>query len=108
MIGYEKMTFVVNQVSPELKLVMKSAASNLNEHVVTTALGIKRAEKALGYAQQTIGSDALTDARPNNWSDALRGKVAGLNIAGLGGPSIPRRSASAASLPSLPTATPRS
>src|SRR5690606_38667560 len=38
------------------------------------------------YAQQTLNEQQLTDARPNNWSDALRGKVAGLNIASHGGP----------------------
>lgn len=86
MIGYEKLSYTVNDIMPELKLRMKTASNNLNEVVVTTALGIKRSEKALGYAQQTVNAEALTDARPNNWSDALRGKVAGLNIASLGGP----------------------
>lgn len=57
----------------------------LNE-VVVTALGIKREEKKLGYSQQTISDQQLTDARPNNWSEALRGKVPGLSINGLGGP----------------------
>ena len=85
MIGYEKLSYTVNEISPALNLRLKTSSTTLNE-VVTTALGIKRAEKALGYAQQTINSESLTDARPNNWSDALRGKVAGLNIASLGGP----------------------
>lgn len=55
----------------------------LNE-VVVTALGIKRDEKALGYATQKIASEELLDARSNNWSDALRGKVAGLNVLSAG------------------------
>lgn len=54
--------------------------------VVVTALGIEREEKQLGYAQQTVTSEQLTDARPNNWSEALRGKVPGLTINSLGGP----------------------
>lgn len=55
----------------------------LNE-VVVTALGIERDEKALGYATQMIDSDQLLEARSNNWSDGLRGKVAGLNILSAG------------------------
>ncbi|WP_439488814.1 SusC/RagA family TonB-linked outer membrane protein [Algoriphagus sp.] len=52
--------------------------------VVVTALGIKREEKALGYATQKVDSEELLDARSNNWSDALRGKVAGLNVLSAG------------------------
>lgn len=50
------------------------------EGVVITALGIKREEKALGYATTTIKGDQLTDAISSNWTDALSGKVAGLNL----------------------------
>jgi TonB-linked SusC/RagA family outer membrane protein len=50
------------------------------QNVVVTALGIKRSEKALGYATTTINGDQLTDAMASNWTDALSGKVAGLNL----------------------------
>lgn len=50
------------------------------EGVVVTALGISRQQKALGYAQQQIRSEELNDARSNNWSGALSGKVAGLQM----------------------------
>ncbi|MCF3110565.1 SusC/RagA family TonB-linked outer membrane protein [Niabella sp. CC-SYL272] len=50
------------------------------EEVVVTALGIKRQEKALGYALTKIDSAQLTDAVSSNWTDALSGKVAGLNL----------------------------
>lgn len=52
--------------------------------VVVTALGIKREEKKLGFAQQTIDSESLNNAENNNWSDGLKGKVAGLNIISAG------------------------
>lgn len=52
--------------------------------VVVTALGIKREEKTLGYAAQTVSEGALKDAKTNNWANALSGKVAGLNIMGVG------------------------
>ncbi len=51
-----------------------------NDAVVVTALGIKREEKALGYATTTIKGEALTSAISSNWTDALSGKVAGLNL----------------------------
>jgi TonB-linked SusC/RagA family outer membrane protein len=55
----------------------------LNE-VVVTALGIKRADKSLGFAASTVTSAALVDAKTNNWVNSLSGKVAGLNIQGVG------------------------
>ena len=55
----------------------------LNE-VVVTALGIKREEKSLGFAAQTINANAVVDAKTNNWVNSLSGKVAGLNIQGAG------------------------
>ncbi len=48
--------------------------------VVVTALGIKRDEKALGYAATVVKGEQLTEAISNNWMDALSGKVAGLNL----------------------------
>ncbi|MFN2438207.1 MAG: SusC/RagA family TonB-linked outer membrane protein [Chitinophagaceae bacterium] len=54
------------------------------ENVVVTALGIKRAEKALGYSAQQIAGDELNEARSNNWSSALSGKVAGLQLLSAG------------------------
>lgn len=48
--------------------------------VVVTALGIRREEKALGYATQTVSQTQMSDARSNNWAGALSGKVAGLSL----------------------------
>ncbi len=48
--------------------------------VVVTALGIKREEKALGYSTTTVKGEELTEALSSNWTDALSGKVAGLNL----------------------------
>lgn len=68
-----------------LNISLEEDVNALSE-VVVTALGIKREEKKLGYAQQTVSSEQLTDARPNNWSEALKGKVPGLSIQSIGGP----------------------
>lgn len=48
--------------------------------VVVTALGIKREKKALGYAVQEVGGDALLESRQSNVTNALSGKVAGLQV----------------------------
>ncbi|MFL9845648.1 TonB-dependent receptor plug domain-containing protein, partial [Flavobacterium rhizosphaerae] len=77
-IGFETVQIAANAASP-LSITLMEAANQLNELVVT-ALGIKREEKKLGYAQQTLNSDDIDGTVPNNWSSALKGKVAGLNI----------------------------
>ncbi|MBP6591324.1 MAG: TonB-dependent receptor plug domain-containing protein, partial [Chitinophagaceae bacterium] len=81
----------VGFTSIELKVDKKSAftitleeSSKEMEGVVVTALGISRQQKALGYAQQQIKAEELTDARSNNWSSALSGKVAGLQMLSAG------------------------
>ena len=55
------------------------------DEVVVTALGIKREEKSLGYAVTSVKGEELMDAVSNNWTDALSGKVAGLNMIKSGG-----------------------
>ncbi len=55
------------------------------EGVVVTALGIKRDEKALGYSVTKVKGEDITEAMSNNWSNALTGKVAGLNLIKSGG-----------------------
>lgn len=59
--------------------------------VVVTALGIKREAKALGYSVTQVDGDALTTVREASFGEALRGKVAGVNIttmnSGIGGSS---------------------
>ncbi|MDP1815584.1 MAG: SusC/RagA family TonB-linked outer membrane protein [Leadbetterella sp.] len=68
----------------KLDIVLQEDTKVLNE-VVVTALGIKREEKSLGFAATTINANAVIDAKANNWVNTLSGKVAGLNIQGVGG-----------------------
>lgn len=79
MIGYTTFTKVYNESESNITILLAQSTSTLNE-VVVTALGIKREQKALGFATQTLKENALNDARSNNWVGALSGKVAGLNI----------------------------
>nr|MCU0341829.1 TonB-dependent receptor plug domain-containing protein [Spirosomataceae bacterium] len=67
----------------QVDLTMQEDTKMLSE-VVVTALGIKREEKSLGFAAQTIQANAVVDAKTNNWVNALSGKIAGLNIQGVG------------------------
>jgi TonB-linked SusC/RagA family outer membrane protein len=50
------------------------------EKVVVTALGVKRSEKALGYAIQEVSGDEIAGSNTPNFVDALNGKVAGLQV----------------------------
>ena len=45
-------------VSPNVRVVLKSDTQNLDE-IVVTAIGMKKQEKALGYAASTIKSEEL-------------------------------------------------
>jgi TonB-linked SusC/RagA family outer membrane protein len=87
MIGYNLLKYTAGQPTDNLVLRAKPSSSNLNEVVITTALGIKRSERALGYATTTLDSNSFTNAVATNWTDALSGKVAGLNLVRNGGPS---------------------
>ncbi|MBA5628976.1 SusC/RagA family TonB-linked outer membrane protein [Moheibacter sp. BDHS18] len=75
--------FDVNEGENNSIMVRMNPITEL-EGVVVTALGIKREEKKLGYAQQTINAEELSTAESNNWSSGLKGKVAGLNIVSSG------------------------
>lgn len=54
--------------------------AQLTEVVVTTALGIKRESKELGYAATSINNKTLTQAKSVNVAQALNGKISGLNV----------------------------
>ena len=65
--------------------------SIMMEGTVVTALGIRRAEKALSYNVQEVKSDELLANKDANFVNSLNGKVAGLVInassSGVGGAS---------------------
>ncbi len=65
--------------SNHVLIKLKKDMNELNE-VVVTALGIKREEKQLGYAQQKLDGEDFTNARSNNWVDNMKGKVAGMEF----------------------------
>ncbi|GGB04203.1 SusC/RagA family TonB-linked outer membrane protein [Mucilaginibacter rubeus] len=70
---------VSSNTNTVLNITLSPADNKLNE-VVVTALGIKREDKSLGYSAPVIKGEQLTGALSGNWTDALSGKVAGLNL----------------------------
>ncbi len=63
-----------------VSILLQETAQELTNVVVTTALGIQRQAKDLGYATTTITNKTLTAAKSVNIAQALNGKVSGLNI----------------------------
>ena len=70
------------------EIVLKQDTEVLDE-VVVTALGIKRAEKALSYEVQKVDQDELLKVKNANFVNSLSGKIAGVTInkssSGVGG-----------------------
>ena len=81
-VGLETLEEVVGNRT-QISVTMEEAVMELGE-VVLTALGIKKEAKKLGYATTTIGAETLTENRSANFMNTLQGKVAGVNISGLG------------------------
>ncbi len=65
--------------SDYLNIILIEDTQRLDE-VVITALGIKREEKALGYAVQKVSGEVLTRVSGVDVSSSLTGKVAGLLV----------------------------
>ncbi len=75
--GY--LTKEVSITSGALTITLQMDVSALDE-VVVTALGIKREEKALGYAVQKIDGESLQKVSGVDVATSLTGKVAGLLV----------------------------
>jgi len=73
---------ITANTSYTVSLVPKSKAL---DEVVVTALGITKDRRTLGYATQTVKSDAIVDKGEGSLLNALQGKIAGADITGAGG-----------------------
>jgi len=62
-----------------INVALEQSAESLDE-VVVTALGIKREEKTLTYAQQNVKGDDLTKSRDINFVNSISGKAAGVEV----------------------------
>lgn len=78
-VGFQDVSIQKSAPETGIRISLSESSEQLSE-VVVTALGIRREEKALGYAAQSINSEQVNDARSNNFVNALSGKVAGLSL----------------------------
>src|SRR5690606_21182043 len=78
LIGYNAHTEQINNGGTST--IQLTTGSRAVEEVVVTVIGIAREAIGVGYAVSTVKGDELTNAISNNWSDGLKGKVAGLNL----------------------------
>ncbi len=69
-------------VSGLLTVTLDADTQMLGEVVVTSALGVKRQERSLGTAQQSLKSEDLTQARQSDLNTAIAGKIAGVQVLG--------------------------
>lgn len=77
-VGYATQEIPVGS-SSTINVTMAENAAALEEVVITT-LGIKRSEKAVGFATQNIKSEELVKTNQSDFSKALQGKLAGVDI----------------------------
>lgn len=75
--GFAEQTVVVG-AQTTINVVMAQGVAL--QEVVVTALGVSRTKKALGYSVTEVSGDNFTQARENNISNALSGRIAGVNV----------------------------
>ncbi|MFT4023144.1 MAG: TonB-dependent receptor plug domain-containing protein [Flavihumibacter sp.] len=73
---------VGNKTNITVKLVEEDKAM---EEVVVTSFGIQRDKKTLGYGVAKLNTDDLTNSPTPDITNALAGKVAGVQVTGTGG-----------------------
>ena len=64
---------------PNMRIVLRSGDTNLDE-IVVTAMGISRQQKTLGYSAQTLDNAELTAGKLTDVTSSLAGKVAGVQV----------------------------
>ena len=84
LVGYKLQEVTVGDKST-INLGLASDSQQLQEVTVSTALGITRQAKSLGYAAQTVNDKDLNFNHQPNLINALQGKVAGATISSTGG-----------------------
>lgn len=74
-VGYLSQEVAVGNQS-QINMSLKVDTKTLDE-VVVTAFGIKREQKALGYASQKVSGEQLSAVGNTNIQNSLQGKAAG-------------------------------
>ena len=76
--GFETFEFQVTGFSDIVNIQLKSG--NELDEVVVTSFGLEKNSKSIGYAITQLKGDELSRVKSTNPIQALRGKVAGVNI----------------------------
>ncbi|WP_417873117.1 SusC/RagA family TonB-linked outer membrane protein [Xanthomarina gelatinilytica] len=77
-VGYTKKEMTVG-ASNNISFSMTPDVTAIDE-VVITAFGIKKEEKAIGYAVQSVKGDDIAESNETNVVNSLSGKVAGVQV----------------------------
>lgn len=80
-LGYTSEEVAVDGKTQIDVLLVPATENQLGDVVVTTALGIKKEQKSLGYAVQEVKGTSIEKIKSPTVMGALVGKVAGLDIA---------------------------
>lgn len=78
-VGYNTVEEQVSGSRDEINVTLRESSEELEEAVVT-AYSIKKERKSLGYKTESVSGADVTKARRTNVTDALAGKVSGLNL----------------------------
>jgi TonB-linked SusC/RagA family outer membrane protein len=76
-VGFETQEIAVGD-SNKINVTMQ--AGSMLDEVVVTALGVSREKQSLGYSTQQVEGEDISTVKGNNFTNALSGKVSGLNI----------------------------
>lgn len=82
-VGYEKKQITIGAGQTTVAVTLKAGSGDMLDNVVVTALGVKKDRKAVAYAVSEVKGNEFTQAGENNIANALSGKIAGVNAAGL-------------------------
>ena len=78
-VGYDPIDVTVGD-SPALAVALTRNAGTISDVVVTTALGVQRQAKSLGYSTAKVTGKDLVQTKPISVANGLTGKVAGLQV----------------------------
>ena len=76
-VGFDTQEIAVG-ASNNIDVAMK--AGSVLDEVVVTALGVSREKQSLGYSTQEVQGEDISTVKGNNFTNALSGKVSGLQI----------------------------
>lgn len=79
-VGYQTKEILASSIKGPLSIKMEPATAKLKEVEVTTAYGIVRSKKELGYSVAQVSGMEINRANSGGLLNGLVGKVSGLNI----------------------------